>query len=163
MQQQIEPAVLPQYQRILYATDGSAAALRAGRHAIFLAQHSRAQLVVLYTVPHSVTHRISFLLGRIVGEERRLARKAVEEIVQLARASGVEAIPVTEQGWGSEAIGRAATRFDVDLVVVTSSGGALEKIFRPGRPDSQPLWAARPVCVIMSSEEVHDEYGCPQP
>ena len=150
MRQRPHPNELPRYERILYATDGSRSALEAARHAVFLAQRSHAQLIVLYVVPNSITRRISFLLHKLLSEERRLAKRAVDDIVRLAAASGVQALPAIETGRRKEAIGRAACRFDVDLIVMTSSGGDdLQRIFGPANSGSDPLWAARPVCVIM--------------
>ena len=148
--QQTHPKPLPRYQRILYATDGSAAAKEAGRHAVFLAQRSQAQLVVLCVIPNTITRRISFLLRRVMGEERRMAQRAVEEIVELATASGVKATQAVESGRRREAIGRVAARFDVDLIVMSSSRGEdLKSLLGSEASGSAPLWAARPVCVIM--------------
>ena len=87
MQRSAHPKALPHYERILYATDGSTSAQQAARHAVFLAQRAQAQLVVLYVVPDSITRRLSFVLRRVLGEERRMARRAVDEIVGLAAAS----------------------------------------------------------------------------
>jgi len=150
MQRSAHPKALPHYERILYATDGSISAREAGRHAVFLAQRAQAQLIVLYVVPNTITRRLSFLLRRVLGEERRTAKRAVDEIVGLATASGVPALAVIERGRRPETIERAAAKFDVDLVVMNSSGSDdLKSIFGCARPGSIPLWAARPVCVIM--------------
>ncbi len=144
---------LPHYERILYATDGSSAAQEAGKHAVFLAQRAQAQLIVLYAVPDPITRRLSFLLRRVLGEERRIARQAVEEIVALAEASGVKATAALESGRRSEVLRRAATKFDVDLIVVSSPvGDDLQSIFGQPHGATAPLWALRPVCVIMCKE-----------
>jgi len=150
MQQRILPKGLPHYERILYATDGSFSAREAGRHAVFLAQRSQAQLIVLYVTPDSITRRISFLLRRVLSEERRLAKQVVDELQELARASGVQVLSAIESGYGNDAIGRAAARFEADLIVVSSTGANdLQRILGQASPGSTPLWAGRPVCVIM--------------
>ncbi len=150
MQQQPRSKALPHYERILYATDGSSPAQEAGRHAVFLAQRSQAQLIVLYVVPNSLTRRLSFLLRRTMGEERRMARQAVDEIVGLATAVGVQTLPAIETGHRNDVIDRVATRYDVDLIVMSSSGGEdLQRIFGSAPSGIAPLWARRPVCVIM--------------
>ncbi len=149
-QRQTHAKGLPHYERILYATDGSASAQEAGRHAVFLAQRSQAQLIVLCVIPNSLTRRLSFLLHRTMGEERRMARQAVDQIVQLATACGVKTVPAVEYGHRSDVIDRAAARYDVDLIVMSSPGGEdLQRIFGPAPTGSAPLWATRPVCVIM--------------
>jgi nucleotide-binding universal stress UspA family protein len=149
-QHQLPPNGLPRYERILYATDGSPLSREAGRHAVFLAQQAHAELIVLYVVPNSITRRISFLLSKVLSEERRLARQAVDELLELARVSGVPALSAVESGSGGEAIGRAAARFDADLIVVSSTGAEdLHRILGRASPGSDPLWVGRPVCVIM--------------
>ena len=141
---------LPRYERILYATDGSPAAREAGRHAVFLAQRAQAQLIVLYVAHDTITRRISFVLRRALSEERRLAKQAVDELLELAMVSGVPAFSVFESGHSSDAIGRAATKFEADLIVVSSTGADdLQRILGQPAPGSAPLWVARPVCVIM--------------
>ena len=141
---------LPHYERILYATDGSPAAREAGRHAVFLAQRAQAQLIVLYVAHDSITRRISFVLRRALSEERRLAKQAVDELLELAMVSGVPAFSVFESGHRSDAIGRAATKFEADLIVVSSTGADdLQRILGQPAPGGAPLWVARPVCVIM--------------
>ncbi|HEX2923249.1 MAG TPA: universal stress protein [Chloroflexota bacterium] len=150
MQRLLDANGLPQYERILYVTDGSPAAQAAGRHAVFLAQRSQAQLIVLDIIPNSITRRISCLMRGALGEERRIAREAVEEIANLAAASGVGTVTAIESGHRGDAIDRAASRFDVDLVVMSSPGGEdLQRIFGPPHAGSAPLWETRPICVIM--------------
>src|SRR5450756_582399 len=150
MQRPLNAKGLPHYERILYVTDGSPSAQATGRHAVFLAQRSQAQLIVLYVVPHSITRRISFLMRRVMGEERRIARESVEEIAKRATTSGVRTLTAIESGNRGDAIDRAASRFDVDLVVMSSPGGEdLQRIFGPPHAGSAPLWEARPICVIM--------------
>ena len=150
MQQQSRSKALPHYERILYATDGSPSAQEVGKHAIFLAQRSQAQLIVLFVVSHSLTRRLSFLLRRTMGEERRMARHAVDDILKLAAASGVQCLPAIEFGHRSDVIDRVATRYDADLIVMSSPGGEdLQRIFGPLPSGIAPLWSRRPVCVIM--------------
>lgn len=142
--------VLPNYERILYATDGSCSAQQAGKHAVYLAQHSSAQLIVLYVIPNSLTRRISFLLRGAMAEETKVAKQVVAAMIELAQESGVAALPVVETGHFGETIQRAASKFDVDLIVMSSRGGEdLQRIFGTACSGNAPLWAGRPVCVIM--------------
>jgi nucleotide-binding universal stress UspA family protein len=130
--------------------DGSPASLEAGRHAVFLAQRAQAQLILLHVAPDSITHRLSFILRRASSEERRLARKAVDDLMELARASGVCASSAVEHGPSGEVIRRAAARFEVDLIVVSSTRSSnLHAVLGPATPDGAPLWSGRPVLVIM--------------
>lgn len=151
VQQSIAPSrALPHYKRILYAMDGSPSSRQAGKHAVFLAQRSQAQLIVLYVMPDSLTRRLSFVLRRIWGEERRLARLASDELVDLARASGVQALSEIEQGHSGEVIARVAARCEADLIVVSSSqDNNLHTILGPASPEGIPLWRGRPVMVIL--------------
>lgn len=151
MQQSIAPPkALPHYRRILYVMDGSPSSRQAGRHAVFLAQRSQAQLIVLYVIPDSITSRLSAVLRRAWGEERRLARQAAEELVELAKASCVAAISAVEAGSGCEVVDRVAARFEADLVVVSlSHGEPLHTVLGPAAPESTPLWRGRPVMVIL--------------
>ncbi len=149
-QHRLLPKGLPRYERILYAMDGSPSASEAGRHAVFLAQRAQAQLIILYVAPDSITRRISFLLRRALSEERRLARQAVDELLELAKASGVPTLSAVESGHGTDVIGRAAAKFEADLIVVSTRGtGDLQRILGEATPGSVPLWVGRPVCVIM--------------
>lgn len=150
-QQSVAPLrALPRYQRILYAMDGSPASLQAGRHAVFLAQRAQAHLVVLHVAPDSITRRLSFILRRASSEERRLARQAVDDLMELAKASGVHASSAVEYGPSGEAIRRAAARFEVDLIVVSSTRSSnLHTTLGPATPDGTPLWSGQPVLVIM--------------
>ena len=151
MQQRARSRALPHYERILYATNGSSTAQKAGRHAVFLAQRSQAQLIVLCAVPNSLTRRLSFLLRRSMTVDRKLASQAVEEIVKLADACGVSTLPAIEVGRWRDVIDRVAARYDVDLIVMSADGGEdLHQIFDPPSPGASPLWAKRPVCVILS-------------
>jgi len=150
MRERLQIKVLPNYERILYATDGSYTAQQAGKHAVYLAQRSNAQLIVLYVVPNSLTKQLSFLLRGAMSEEMKLAKQSTDEIVGLANESGVESLPIIERGHFGEVLQNIATRFDVDLIVMSSKGGEdLQRIFHAARLGSAPLWAARPVCVIM--------------
>lgn len=154
MQQQVAPPMaLPRYERILYAMDGSPSSRQAGSHAVYLAQRSQAQLIVLYVMPDSITSRLSLVLRGAWSEERRLARQAADDLVKLARASGVQALSSVESGPGCEVIDRAAVRFEADLVVVSlSQSNTLHTILGPMSPGGAPLWRGRPVLVILCKE-----------
>ncbi len=151
MQETVVPTrALPHYQRILYVMDGSPSSRQAGRHAVLLAQRTQAQLIVLYVVPDSITRRLSLVLRHAWGEERRLAKQAIDELVGLARASGVQTVSAVESGPGREVIGRVATRFDADLVVMSLSNGSdLHAVLGPSSRGGAPLWRGRPVLVIL--------------
>ncbi len=58
-----EVRAVPNYQKILVGTDGSACSLRAGEHAVYLAGQLGAELIALNVVNKDWTYQTSIHYG----------------------------------------------------------------------------------------------------
>ncbi len=102
---------------ILLATDASPASGAAEGHAVELAAHLGARLLVLSVVAGSPTVRA----------ERQVA---IEAVVQRARGAGADATGMTWNGDAGEAIVEAAEAESADLIVVGTHGrGTVGRLF----------------------------------
>ncbi len=112
--------------RILVATDGSEASLKAARIAISLAVKFQAELLVAHVVDDEVVKEICRALGKQDREARQSldenARKYVAEIETLARQSSLSVKPMVEHGTPHEAILRLADKEKADLLVMGKTG-----------------------------------------
>lgn len=108
--------------KLLLATDGSYASLRAAEHAVFLAGVLGAKLYALYVVDEDRAFRTGIHYGEAVGELARDGREALGEVAALAAASGVEHEEVLVEGRPREAIAGVAEAVGADYVVLGSHG-----------------------------------------
>ena len=108
-------------ERILLATDLSAASAAATRRAIDLARQLQARLLVVNVID---ARRSGLLPGRILRpvEERADRAEAASRVVQLARAAGAEAEFLVWEGDAGDGILAAAEAEGADLIVVGSRG-----------------------------------------
>jgi nucleotide-binding universal stress UspA family protein len=107
-------------QRLLLATDLSAASERAAEEAINLAVESGAQLIVLSVIDPG---RLSLPGGRIlrrVDQERSRIETGVQMLVSRAMAAGARAAFLVWEGDPAEAILAASEAENVDVIVLGS-------------------------------------------
>ena len=114
------------FHKILVATDGSEASLKAARTAIGLATRAGAELLVAHIVDDEVVKDLARALGKDEKDARSSmidsARKYVAEIEKLAQQSSVACRSVVEHGTPYEAILKLAEREKVDLLVIGKTG-----------------------------------------
>jgi nucleotide-binding universal stress UspA family protein len=114
------------FRKILVATDGSEASLKAARLAVSLAAGQRAEMVVVHVVDDETVREFCRALGKDEKEARQTmvesARKYVAEIEKLAQQSSVRAEGHVEHGTPHEAILKLADRAKADLVVMGKIG-----------------------------------------
>ncbi len=159
--------MIPEYKRILYATDLTPNAAQAFRHAVSIARHYDGKIFILHAIPEpdsSVVNYVATVMGEgklgelelehkeeIVREIRhRLERFAREELAD--RPEDVERVADILVVHGSPAaqILEAAEDIDADLIVMGSHGkGQLRHVFlgtvaeRVLRKSRRPVFVSR--------------------
>lgn len=118
------------YDTILLATDGSDNAQLAARRAIDVARERGATLHVLYVVERSREDPSQTGYEEHVATEHRDGTDVVEAVEQRATEEGVETKTSVERGVARTTIEEYASEYDVDLVVLGSTGasGPSEKL-----------------------------------
>ena len=106
------------YSKLLVATDGSAAALRAGGYAARLARRLGAKLYILNVVNIHWTFIGGVHYGEAVRELTRTGREATAEIKALADQDGVECEELIVEGDPARAIVGVAEEVDADCVLL---------------------------------------------
>ncbi|NPV28942.1 MAG: universal stress protein [Firmicutes bacterium] len=111
------------YRLIVAATDGSATALHAARHAISLARLSNARLRVIYVVNTHIAFHLGayqYLALETLQEE---GDRAVDEVVRLAEKAGLSDVGgAVLSGSPRQVIVDWAREQGADLIVVGSHG-----------------------------------------
>lgn len=158
--------MLPQYQKILYATDLSINAAHAFRHAISLARRFEAKIHILHVLPEVDASVLNYI-STVMGEERLVNlelehKDAIKDQIRLrlhefAKAELVdhpedlERIASIEVHHGSPVgqILEIADELDADLVVLGSHGkGKLKYAFLGSVAEKLLRKSYRPVMVI---------------
>ncbi len=158
--------MIPQYQKILYATDLSVNAAHAFRHAIGIARRDNARIWILHVLPEmesSVLNYVSTVMGEARLAELETSHK--EEVVVQIRArlqdfahkeladnqkdlTLIKAIEV-HHGPPVSVILEAADRIEADLIVVGSHGkGKLKYAFLGSVAEKVLRKALVPVLVV---------------
>lgn len=106
---------------IVLGYDGSEGADRAADLASTVARQNNAQVLVVSVFEIRTVDTDDIKMGRIVGEARNDAEKAVREL----RAAGIAAEPDVLEGSPGESLLRAADAHKADLVVVGRRGRGL--------------------------------------
>jgi nucleotide-binding universal stress UspA family protein len=146
---------MPSYSRLLVATDGSLASLRAGRHAVYLAKKVGAKLFVL-GVPG--TDRAA---GGISGASSGAVGEATREIRDLAAKAGVPSKNLSAQGEANRTLDDAAEEVGADLVVLGRAWDSARKILNDA-PGGALDDRGRPVLLVgrqraaQAAYEEHD-------
>lgn len=116
--------------KILLGTDFSGEAGVALEHALRIACHTGAELVVAHAgaaldpADEALATETAALAEyrRILAETEAVSRGHLDEIVRRARAAGIEATELVVDGAAAGALCEAAERIDADLVVVGTRG-----------------------------------------
>lgn len=142
-------ADLPQYRRILLATDGSRYAELAEGHALALARDTGAVLTGVYVVDSHLAFGLGIHKDEALAEMRAEGRRALEAFSERAAAAGVEHAVALGEGRPGQVILHEAETLPADLIVIGSQGqGALGDLLL-GSVSQYVLHHARvPVCVV---------------
>lgn len=142
-------AELPQYRRILLATDGSDTAAAAARHGVALARQAGAALTVVYAVDTHLAFRLGIHRDEAIREMREDGTRALEATAALAREAGVEVDLEVCEGRPGEAIVDQIERSGSDLIVLGSHGqGALADVLLGSVSQYVLHHAYVPVCIV---------------
>jgi nucleotide-binding universal stress UspA family protein len=145
-----EARAVPNYQKILVGTDGSACALRAGEHAVYLARQLGAELIALSVVNIDWAYHMGVHYGEAIVELEKNARAATEAIEALALKDGVRCERRVIKAYKPhQAIVEVAEREGVDCIVVGSTGtGAFERVMLGSESEKVVRFARCPVLPV---------------
>ena len=141
--------------RIVIGTDGSADARAAVREGVELAAAVGGEVTLVYARQAPIAIFGEPYYQDALSEERKIAERAIDEAVAIAREHGIE--PETEvlDGDAADAIIRVAATVDADVIVVGSRGlGPLASAFLGSVSRSVMTRAHRPVLVAKAPERV---------
>lgn len=114
------------YKKILLPTDGSKFAEKAAKHAIWIADSSGAELIVLNVIETSTLVGLPAedLIVRIKDILKEEGKKALEDISNILKESGktVKLTPKTKEGSPADMILKTIDEENIDLVVMGTSG-----------------------------------------
>jgi nucleotide-binding universal stress UspA family protein len=143
---------MPKLEKILLATDGSAASESAGDQAIDLAAQTGACLLVVSVLSRS--SRSPEAAAPPVDDSRDSLTARAQAIVALARAAGVDATFLVWDGEPGDAIVAAADSEDADLIVVGSHGrSGVSRFFIGSVSDFVVRHAHCPVMVVRGGAD----------
>lgn len=120
---------LPGYKLILNPTDGSTTSERATAHAIYLAQETGAELLVLHVVETTMVWYTGTLYQQMVDRLRESGTQVLKKALKRAKEKGVVARSMMIDGHSGTAIVRVAEREGADLIVMGALGRSMvEKV-----------------------------------
>ncbi len=119
------------FRRILVATDGTEAALRAVQAALDLTSAFRAQLIIVTAVevPELVARRLNVRRGALEDHVEQTAQKALASSLTLLVEAGVGALVKVLVGEPSQVIMAEVERLNPDLVVMGRASREEPKAF----------------------------------
>ena len=138
-------------QRILLATDLSAASASATEEAITIARREGAHLIVLSVIDPRLLRLPGGSFLRRIDQERADIEARVQAVVARARTFGARTSFLVWEGEPSEAILEASEAEDVDLVVMGSHGrGRIGRLLLGSTSERVSHESRREVMVIQS-------------
>lgn len=145
-----EIRAVPNYQKILVGTDGSACALRAGEHAVYLAGRLGAELIALNVVNKDWAYHTGVHYSEAIVELEKSGQAATEAIEALAAEDGIKCERMVVSGYKShQVIIEIAEREGVDCIVVGSIGmSAFERVMLGSESDKVVRFAKCPVLLV---------------
>lgn len=125
------------YDRILFPTDGSQTAKRAGEHAMAVAERFEAELMVCFVIEQHYLYAGPSgprdLWDEIVGRAREVAEKRTDQTVREAKSRGIPVIrEIVEEPRVADAILEVAEARDADAIVMGTHGRSAVKRFLMG-------------------------------
>ena len=144
---------MPKLEKIILATDGSAASKSAGDQAIDLAAQTGACLLVVSVLANSSRTPEAASAAPIADSRDQLTARA-QSLVALARSAGVDAAFLVWDGEPGDAIVAAADSENADLIVVGSHGrSGVSRFFIGSVSDYVVRHAHCPVMVVRGGSE----------
>jgi nucleotide-binding universal stress UspA family protein len=112
------------YEKILVAVDGSKNAELALKHAVALAVKNDAALYILSIIDENAISHSSFAFSKVLGEEKELVGKEMEEHVDYAISQGITSVkPIVEIGNPKEYISSSVpAEENVEVIVIGATG-----------------------------------------
>ncbi len=143
-------AVVPAYQKILVATDGSACALRAAEHAAYLAKRLGAELIALNVVNMHWVYHTGVHYAEALAELEKDGRAATEAIEALAARDNLRCQSMIVKGHKPhKVIVEVAEEEGADCTVVGSTGmGAFERAMIGSESEKVVRFARCPVLLV---------------
>ena len=138
------------YQRILVGTDGSECSMRAGAHAVYLAEVLGAHLYALYPVNVQRAFHMGIHFGEAVAELGRFGQDAIDAVREMAQERGLECEKILVEGVvPHKSIIRASDEIGADLIVLGSTGmTSLERALIGSESQKVLLYSERPVLLV---------------
>jgi nucleotide-binding universal stress UspA family protein len=162
--------MIPEYRTILYATDLTANAANAFRHALAIARRHEARVHIAHVLPEvdaAVINYVATVMGEDqladleIGRKEEVARQIRERLAAFARAeladfpddlrrvAGVEVL----HGHPAAELLKAADRLQADLIILGSHGkGRLRYSFLGSVAEKILRKSRRPVLVVPIDE-----------
>lgn len=147
------------FQKVLLATDLTAASERAAVQALELAVGLDATLLIVSVIDHGQQRRAGTDTQRVdqIRAEREIAARA---LVEEGRRQGIPVHFLIWEGDPGEAIVEAAAAEDADIIVVGSRGRAgVERMILGSVSDHVVRHATVPVVVVRQREVAADATG----
>ena len=137
------------YKRILYATDGSPAALSALRHALDLAQTYGAELILVHVFRHIEEFGKSPYFSEMEEDRKGVGETVIGQAMAELRDSGVTVHIEPCEGQPAEAIINVAAVRNCDLIVIGSRGlGTFQGLLLGSVSDRVVRHAPCPVLIV---------------
>ncbi|WP_314059764.1 universal stress protein [uncultured Vagococcus sp.] len=116
--------MLPNYQRVLVANDGSENSLLAFKEAVEIAKRNQANLYILRVVDTRIDPFAPYVIEGVIEEQLEEAKRDMNELADLAKEYGVgEVYPLVKQGQPRDIItNKVPERENIDLLVVGATG-----------------------------------------
>ena len=145
-----ETRAVPTYQKILVGTDGSAASLRAGDHAVYLAGRLGSELIALNVVNMDWAYHTGVHYSQAIVELEKSGQAATEAIEALASKEGIRCERRVVRGYKPhQVIIEIAEREGVDCIVVGSIGrGSFERVMIGSESEKVVRFAKCPVLLV---------------
>ena len=141
------------YKKILLATDGSVDANKAVEHAVWIANNSNAELIVLHVLETSkipVVERITLesALREVLTEEAKKVFSEVRKLIDSCDCN-VNVMYKREQGNPADKIIEAVEKENIDLVVMGTAGRhGLRRFWLGSVAENVVRYSPSPVLVV---------------
>jgi nucleotide-binding universal stress UspA family protein len=145
-----EMRAVPNYQKILVATDGSACSLRAGEHAVYLSGRLGAELIALNVINKGWAYHTGVHYRDALVELEKSGQADTEAIEALAEKDGIRCERMVVGGYKPhQVIIEIAEREGVDCIVVGSTGrSAFERLLIGSQSEKVVRYAKCPVLLV---------------